>query len=119
MPADLAPSKPRMAARERVFAVLAVIFFLLAVALLAAFLYLYFTTRQDEVCMTSGCIRTGSCFFFLLPGTRGLWLKDRAAIARRLNLMGNEVTRKDLRDVIEKRHEKILGEVSHFLKNCC
>ncbi|XGW12922.1 hypothetical protein V3C99_013514 [Haemonchus contortus] len=49
-----------MATRERVFAALALIFFLLSLLLFIGLLYLYLRNSNDDICMTPGCIQTAS-----------------------------------------------------------
>ncbi|KAJ1369522.1 NEDD8 protease Nep2 [Parelaphostrongylus tenuis] len=59
------PSPPpnrtaRMATRERVLGVLALVFFLLSLLLFIGLCYLYLRSTNEDVCMTPGCIRTAS-----------------------------------------------------------
>ncbi|CAI4221414.1 unnamed protein product [Auanema sp. JU1783] len=131
-----------MAARERTVTVLAILFFLLCIALFVALIYLYNSKKEPDVCMTPGCIRTASVILSSMNATVdpcidfyeyacGLWIKghpipdDAPSVSNFENLSQDlEFALKELleekigREEVYDYETSAIGKAKYFYKLC-
>ncbi|CAD6198779.1 unnamed protein product [Caenorhabditis auriculariae] len=134
------PKSSSSTSRERIFGVLALLFFLLFILLLAAGLYFYLThTVATDICLTPGCIKTASVILSSMNSTVdpctdfyeyacGQWIRghpipDDAPSVSNFENLGQDLEFA-LKELLEKKEPSLdsatsaVAKAKHFYRLC-